>query len=130
MAGEWRIDYRGRIANADTPAVYSASKVALHIPRRQYVAKLPGTPTIRVFEALASGVCLVSLPWPDEDRLFDAGEDYVVAASPAELRDAVAWLCRDDAARQRIAAHGLATVRARHTCDHRAAQLLEVLRCA
>ena len=64
------IDYRGWVPNAEVPRVYSASKVALHVPRRQYVTLLPGTPTIRVFEALASGVCLVSLPWPDPDGLF------------------------------------------------------------
>ena len=121
------VDYRGWVANADVPRVYSASKVVLHVPRRQYVSLLPGTPTIRVFEALASGACLVSLPWPDTDRLFTAGEDYLVASTPSEMRDLLARLCDDAELRGRIGHHGRETILARHTCDHRAAQLLRAL---
>jgi spore maturation protein CgeB len=122
------VDYGGWLSNVEVPRVYSASKVVLHVPRRQYVELLPGTPTIRVFEALASSACLVSLPWPDTDGLFTAGEDYVVAHSPDEMRDLLAELCRDEAARGRLGRQGRATILARHTCDHRAAELLEILR--
>jgi spore maturation protein CgeB len=122
------IEFRGRAPNPEVPRIYSAAKVVLHVPRRQYVELLPGTPTIRVFEALGSGACLVSLPWPDTDRLFSAGADYAVAATPAEMRELLAWLCDDAAARERLGRHGRATVLARHTCDHRAAQILEILR--
>jgi spore maturation protein CgeB len=122
-----QINYRGWLPNVEVPAVYSASKVVLHVPRRQYVELLPGTPTIRVFEALATGACLISLPWQDTDGLFSAGTDYAVASSPAEMRDLIAWLCRDDAARARFGAHGRQTILDRHTCGHRADQLLELL---
>ena len=121
------VDYRGWVANVEVPRVYSAAKVVLHVPRRQYVELLPGTPTIRVFEALASGACLVSLPWPDTDRLFRAGGDYAVAHSPGEMRDLLAWLCEDAEARGRFGRHGRATILDRHTCGHRAEQLLEIL---
>jgi spore maturation protein CgeB len=121
------IHYAGRLANVLVPTVYSGARVVLHVPRRQYVELLPGTPTIRVFEALASGACLVSLPWQDTDRLFEAGRDYAVARSPAELVELVRWLCADDAARERFGRHGRARVLARHTCGHRADQLLELL---
>ena len=36
---------------------------------------LPGIPTIRVFEALACGIPLVSAPWQDEEGLFRPGEE-------------------------------------------------------
>jgi spore maturation protein CgeB len=121
------ISYRGWLANVDVAQAYGAARVVLHVPRRQYVELLPGTPTIRVFEALASGACLISLPWEDTDALFDAGNDFAVAHSPREMRDLIDWLCRDDAARERIATHGYATVLARHTCAHRASQLLALL---
>lgn len=121
------ISYRGWLANTDVPAAYSAARVVLHVPRRQYVELLPGTPTIRVFEALASRACLISLPWPDTDRLFSAGHDFAVANSPREMRDLIDWLCHDDDARDRIAAHGYQTVLARHTCAHRARELLSLL---
>jgi len=121
------ISYRGWLPNVEVPAVYSASRVVLHVPRRQYVQLLPGTPTIRVFEALASGACLISLPWNDTDELFSAGEDFAVAHSPDEMHELIDWLCHDDAARQRFATHGYATILARHTCAHRAGQLLKLL---
>jgi spore maturation protein CgeB len=122
------VDFRGRLANVEVPRVYSGAKVVLHIPRRQYVELLPGTPTIRVFEALASGACLVSLPWPDTDGLFSAGRDYVVARSAEEMCELVSWLCQNAAAREELGRHGRQTIVARHTCDHRAEQLLHILR--
>jgi spore maturation protein CgeB len=121
------IRYHGWLPNVRVPDVYSAARVVLHVPRRQYVELLPGTPTIRIFEALASGACLISIPWEDTDHLFEAGADYVVARSPDEMRDRIAWLCADDAARERFGQHGRATILARHTCGHRADQLLDLV---
>jgi spore maturation protein CgeB len=121
------VDYGGWLPNVLVPSVYSAARVVLHVPRRQYVELLPGTPTIRVFEALASGACLISLPWQDTDALFDAERDYVVARSPAEMRELIAWLCADDDARKGFGDRGRATVLARHTCGHRAEQLLQIV---
>jgi spore maturation protein CgeB len=121
------VRYRGWLPNVRVPHIYSAARVVLHVPRRQYVELLPGTPTIRVFEALASGACLISLPWPDTDHLFEAGQDYLVARSPAEMRGMIDWLCRDDSARERIGRHGRRTILDRHTCGHRAEQLLTVV---
>jgi spore maturation protein CgeB len=69
----------------------------------------------------------VSLPWPDPDGLFAAGEDYAVVASPQELTATVARLCADDAARARIARSGRERVLARHTCGHRADELVAML---
>lgn len=122
------ITYGGWLPNISVPEVYSAARVVLHVPRRQYVELLPGTPTIRVFEALASGACLISLPWQDSDRLFEAGRDFAVAHTPREMRDVIAWLVADEAARTEFGAHGYRTILARHTCDHRAEQLLDLVR--
>jgi len=121
------ITYGGWLPNVRVPRVYSSARVVLHIPRRQYVELLPGTPTIRVFEALATGACLISLPWPDTDRLFEAGRDYAVAHSPEDMRDLIAWLCQDDAARAALGSHGRQTILQRHTCGHRAEQLLQII---
>jgi spore maturation protein CgeB len=121
------IAYRGWLPNVLVPSVYSSARVVLHVPRRQYVELLPGTPTIRVFEALASGACLISLPWADTDHLFTAGEDFAVASSPTEMRDLIAWLCSDDDARNRFGEHGHNTILERHTCGHRAEQLVGIV---
>jgi spore maturation protein CgeB len=121
------VDYRGGARNVDVPRIYSAAKVVLHVPRRQYVELLPGTPTIRVFEALATGACLVSLPWPDTDHLFRTGEDFAVVATPDEMRDTLRWLTGDAEARARFGLNGWQTILTHHTCGHRADQILGIL---
>lgn len=121
------VAFQGWVPNYRTPHIYASAKLTLHLPRRQYLEVLPGTPTIRMFEALACGICLVSLPWQDTDRLFTAEKDYLTAATPAEMAHTIARLLDDDAERAAIAAHGLATVRARHTCRHRVEQLLQII---
>ena len=67
------IEYRGWLPNHRVPQALAQARAVLHIPRRQYVRVLHGTPTIRVFEALACAAPLVSTPWPDTDGLFRAG---------------------------------------------------------
>jgi spore maturation protein CgeB len=120
------IDYRGYLPNASTPAAYGQSSLALHVPRHQYANGLSGIPTIRVFEALACGVPLLCSPWKDVEHLFRPGEDYVVANDGAQMAGEIERLSRDELARTQIAANGLETIRTRHTCTHRAAQLTEI----
>jgi spore maturation protein CgeB len=120
------IEYRGYLPNLSSPEVYSRSKIALHVPRRQYTNGLSGIPTIRVFEALACGVPLLCSPWTDVEGLFRPGEDYAVAPDGVTMKDMVERLLNDDAARLRMSNSGLARITARHTCQHRAEQLLEI----
>ena len=54
------IDYAGYLPNFRAPQAFAAARVTVHIPRRPYATALPGIPTIRVFEALACGIPLVS----------------------------------------------------------------------
>ena len=116
------VEYGGYLANLDAPALFATARCTVHVPRRQYAEQLPGIPTIRVFEALACGIPLVSAPWHDAEALF-CPHDFVWARNTDEMVAAFRELLRDDTARTRRAAHGLATVRARHTTLHRAEQL-------
>jgi len=122
------IRYRGSIANADVPAAFAAHRVTVHIPRRPYMRELPGIPTIRVFEALASGIPLLSAPWVDCEGLFRPGEDFLFARSGAVMRHLLRAVLKDPAMAQSLARHGLETIRARHTCRHRVDELLTILR--
>jgi spore maturation protein CgeB len=88
---------------------------------------LPGIPTIRVFEALACGIPLVSAPWQDSENLFRPGTDYLTAANGAEMARQLRRLRNEPALRASLVAHGLETVRARHSCAHRADELLAVV---
>lgn len=120
------VEFRGWAPSLHVPEIFARSRVTLHVPRRAYVQVLAGIPTIRVFEALACAVPLVSAPWSDVEALFRPG-DYRVAATPAEMSAALHHLATDADARAAQAARGLETILARHTCAHRAAQLLEIV---
>ncbi len=119
--------YRGWLPNARAPRVFAEHLATVHVPRRYYASILPGIPTIRVFEALASGIPLVSAPWEDSEGLFTPGEDYLVARSGAAMTRHLRALKEDGELRARLVAHGLATVRARHGCAHRAGELLSII---
>lgn len=121
------ISWRGWLPNYLAPEAYASSKITLHIPRKEYVEALRGTPTIRVFEALACGTPMVSAEWTDDSGLFEEGSDYVAVHSPAQMVEALHWLAADPDARQRIGSHGRATVLSRHTCQHRAEELAQVI---
>lgn len=120
------IEYRGYLPNLSAPRVYGASKLSLHVPRRQYTNGLSGIPTIRVFETLSCGIPLVCSPWEDVEGLFRPGEDYVCVADGPAMKSEIEYLLRDDKAREQLAANGMETIRNRHTCEHRAEQLADI----
>ena len=117
--------YRGWLPNADAPGIFARHLFTVHVPRRFYVTHLPGIPTIRVFEALACGIPLICAPWHDAEHLFTPGRDYLVAGDGAAMRGHMQALRDDPALRADLASHGLGTIRARHSCAHRAAELLD-----
>ncbi|MCT8266284.1 glycosyltransferase [Afifella sp. JA880] len=121
-------DYRGWIANAEVPDVFARQTATVHVPRRFYVEHLPGIPTIRVFEALACGIPLVSAYWPDEEALFRPGQDYLVVHDREEARRSLRAVSEDRDLAGELALNGLETVRARHSCAHRVDELLAIMR--
>ena len=127
MLDRYGAAYHGWLPNWRAPEVFARHVLTVHVPRRYYATVLPGIPTIRVFEALACGIPLVSAPWDDAEGLFSPGQDYLVAQDGAEMRAHIEALRDDAGLRARLAAHGLATIQARHTCAHRADELLRIL---
>jgi spore maturation protein CgeB len=122
------IEYAGWLPNYEAPRTFARFGVTVHVPRRPYVRALPGVPTIRVFEALACGIPLVSAPWDDAEGLFTPGEDFLVARDGAEMRAHLRALLEDPALARAVAARGRCTVLRRHTCGHRADELLAIAR--
>lgn len=120
------IEHRGYLPNLAAAEVYASSAVALHVPRQQYMNGLSGIPTIRVFEALACGVPLICAPWNDDENLFHPGQDYLVVKDGKQMKAELEHLLRDPHARRQMAENGRRTVHERHTCAHRARQLIEI----
>jgi spore maturation protein CgeB len=118
--------YHGWLPNAKAPEVFARHLATVHVPRRFYATLLPGIPTIRVFEALACGIPLVSAPWMDSENLFRPGTDYLVARDGEEMTRHLKALRSDPELRRSLAQAGLETIRARHSCAHRAVELLAI----
>jgi len=117
------ISYRGWLPNHCAPAAFARACITVHVPRRPYREALPGIPTIRVFEALACGIPLVSAPWEDAEGLFDAGS-FLRVENGQEMTAALHLLRSDPDLAAEMANVGLGCVRSRHTCEHRADELL------
>jgi spore maturation protein CgeB len=119
--------YHGWLANAAAPEVFANHLATVHVPRRFYTQLLPGIPTIRVFEALACGIPLVSAPWDDCEHLFRVGQDFLMVRNGAGMKRALIDLKNDASLRAELVRSGLETIRARHTCAHRAKELLNIV---
>jgi spore maturation protein CgeB len=119
------VSYGGWLPNHEAPLAFAKSRFTLHVPRRPYTKALPGIPTIRVFEALACGLPLICAPWHDTENLFPDG-CYLTARDGAEMQKQMRALMNDAALRESLRRKGLRIISDRHTCDHRAQQLLDI----
>jgi spore maturation protein CgeB len=119
--GEAGVRYGGYLPNLEAPRVYAQSWLTVHVPRQQYVREMMGIPTIRVFEALACGIPLVSAPWRDIEGLFREG-DLAFVSDHREMRSAIIRLLERPEEAMAQAERGRHSVLTRHTCAHRAAQ--------
>jgi spore maturation protein CgeB len=117
---------RGWLPNHRVPDAFGAARLTMHVPRRPYVAALPGIPTIRVFEALACGIPLVSAPWHDAEGLFPAGS-YLRVANGMQAAQGLRRVIEDRALAAELSRNGRCAVAARHTCAHRVDELLALV---
>ena len=119
------IQYRGWLPNYLAPETFAQHRVTVHVPRRPYTEKLPGVPTIRVFEALACGIPLISAPWQDSEHLFPQGS-YLTARNGPEMSGLLREVLHDSQLASQLAARGCEAIAQRHTCGHRVDELLSI----
>jgi spore maturation protein CgeB len=79
------------------------------------------SPGVRLLEAAACGVPIVSDPWPGLETFFVPGDEILVSRSTRETLEYLVDL--PDVARDQIAASARARVLAEHTSHHRALEL-------
>jgi spore maturation protein CgeB len=125
--GDFGARYHGWLANPAVPSVFAHHMATVHVPRRFYSELLPGIPTIRVFEALACGIPLVSAPWDDCEHLFRVGEDLLVVRDGAAMTRALHELKNDPERRASQVRSGLETIAKRHSCAHRVDELIAIV---
>lgn len=121
------LDYRGWLPSAGVPEAFARHRMTVHVPRRPYTRSLPGIPTIRMFEALACGIPLISAPWSDSENLFRPGRDFLFAADGDAMCAHMRAVLNDEGLAAELARSGLETILDRHTCSHRADELFQIL---
>jgi spore maturation protein CgeB len=122
------ITYRGWIANYEVPEAFARASLTVHIPRGPYRQSLPGIPTIRVFESLACGIPLISAPWEDSEGLFSRDRDFLMVSDGRQMERRMNDVLNDSEMAAALSRRGLATIEERHTCRHRADELLKICR--
>jgi spore maturation protein CgeB len=112
-----RIEHLGPALHA---RFYSEQRFTLNVTRADMVAA-GWSPSVRLFEAAACGVPIISDPWQGLDAMFVPGEEILIAHCAA---DVLSWI-RDmpEERRRRIGEGGRARILAEHTAAHRAQTL-------
>src|SRR5690606_446336 len=118
-AREWppNVERIEHVPPREHPAFYGSSRFALNITRADMV-RLGYSPSVRLFEAAACGVPIISDVWPGIETFFTPGSELLLASSGEDV--ARYLLSSSDAERRRIAERARERVLSEHTARHRA----------
>ncbi len=105
---------------AEHRAFYNAQRFALNITRADMI-KAGYSPSVRLFEAAACGVPIISDFWEGLDSVFEIGTEILVSGSGAETLNFLQAM--DEESRLAIGERARAKIRDAHTATHRAAEL-------
>jgi spore maturation protein CgeB len=114
------VEHVDHVPPPEHPRFYASQRLTLNVTRRAMVES-GWSPSVRLFEAAACGVAIVSDWWSGLDSFFVPGEELLVA----HTADDVVRILRetDDAELATMAAAARARVLAEHTAGRRAEQL-------
>jgi spore maturation protein CgeB len=116
-----RLDH---VPPAQHPSFYAAQRWTLNVTRADMRAA-GWSPSVRLFEAAACGVPVISDRWPGLDELFADGEEIVIADSPGDVLRALREVPDDE--RRAIGARARVKVLEEHTAQRRIDQLESLL---
>jgi spore maturation protein CgeB len=105
---------------ADHPRFYCAQRYTLNATRSDMIAA-GFSPSVRLFEAAACGVPIISDSWPGLDTFFVPGQEILVAQTPEDIVQILHHLPEER--RRMMAAAARKRVLHSHTAAHRARQL-------
>jgi spore maturation protein CgeB len=112
-----RIDH---LAPGEHSRFYSAQRFTLNVTRAAMV-RSGWSPSVRLFEAAACAVPIISDPWPGLSSLFEPGREILIARSTAECLEVLRRTSEIE--QRRIGLRARARVLRQHTAARRAAEL-------
>ena len=107
------------LAPAEHAAFYAAQRFTLNVTRADMVAA-GWSPSVRLFEAAACAVPVISDAWEGLEAFFVPGEEIVVAHATGDVLRALA--ATDEPARRAMGGRARERVLAEHTAGRRAAE--------
>lgn len=108
------------VAPAEHRAFYNAQRFTLNITRED-MTQWGYSPSVRLFEAAACGVPIISDWWPGLAEIFEPGREILTAASTGEVLAYLRWIGAEEL--EAIATRARERVLREHTAAHRAAEL-------
>ena len=118
---EWpaNVQHIEHIAPASHSSFYCAQRYTLNLTRTD-MAAAGFSPSVRLFEAAACGVPIISDRWPGLEKFFEPRSEILLADSTEQVVQFVSGLAERQ--RQRIADAARKRVLLNHTAEHRAIQ--------
>ena len=112
------------LAPSDHPSFYSSSRFTLNLTRHEMIVA-GWSPSVRLFEAAACGVPILSDTWEGLDSFFTPNEEIL---TPARAEDVVDILRNyTQSGRDQVGRRARDRVLSEHTSEHRAIQFEEIV---
>ena len=108
------------LAPAEHRRFYNSQRFTLNVTREEMV-RLGLSPSVRLFEAAACGVPIISDSWPGLETLFDVGTEILISRSAGETLRYLREIPEEE--RLTIARKARERILASHTSAHRAEEL-------
>jgi spore maturation protein CgeB len=103
---------------------YNAQKFTLNVTRRQMI-ECGYSPSVRLFEAAACGVPIISDYWTGIEELLEPGREILIARTPEDSMRYLKTITDEEA--RRIGERGRLRILAEHTASARSLQLEDYL---
>lgn len=113
----------GVTTHKEMPLVFYRSKINLNMTIRPIQMGL----SQRVWDVLGCEGFLLSNYQAEIPEYLEVGKDLDFYETIAELKQKVAYYLEHEDVRMEIAHHGYETVKAKHTCRHRVAEMLKIV---
>jgi len=103
------------------------SRINLNITRKAH-ASVYASSSSRPFELASMGCCIVSNPYKGLEEWFEPKKEILIIESAQEAIEIYKWLLKNDAERRKLGEQARERVLREHTYQHRARELVRVLK--